>query len=284
MTDFQLQPGGLVSTGELAALVARADGRQRGLAGPELEAYVAEHKVSDQTIRNYIRRGVVKPAQTDGRRMLFDPDVAVGAVLANRPERRHGGRRRGSGRRKSTPQPAGAFRAAADYREAVDRIVARADEGVRPVQALPAEALLNLTADELRALLAHADPVGITPACLDRLETTLKIKALERKQAAEDGKLMEAEAARKAWAETLRGVKTALDGLPARVSDRVAMAAWVSPETVDRLVADLHAAGVAGAVLDRVRETLAPPAELVARVRVLIADEVRGVSERLAGG
>jgi len=285
MSGFALEPdAGLVSPGELAALVARADGRARGLKGAALETFVAEHTPTDQTIRNYARENRVPSTRGPHGRFLFDPAIAVEAVRANRPERKHGGKRRNAGRKARTATPDRAFRQAADYRATIDRVTARAKDGVRPLQALPAEALLNLTADELKIILGHADAAGIGQACLDRLETLLKIQALERKQAVENGRLLEADAALKAWSDAQRAARLRIDQLPARVADRVAQAAWVSPEAVDRLAKELAQAGVSGGLIDRLRETLAPPAELHARVRAVIADEVRGVCERIAGG
>lgn len=280
MTDFQLEPDrGLVSPSELATLVAREEARRTGQR-PD-----AVTPATDQTIRNYARRGVVTPAETTpGGRMLFDPAVAVDAVLANRPERRHGGRRRGSGRKKDRPRPAPAFRVAADAAAALEEIRDRADKGVRPRNALPPEFLLNLTPDEARAILAHADAVGVTTACLDRLETVLKVQALERKQAVEAGKLIDADDALRAWTEKQRAVRAEIDRLPGRAADRVAQAAWVSPEAADRLIKAMADAGCGHELLEAARATMAPPPELIARVRALIADEVRGACGRIAGG
>lgn len=284
MTDFQLEPGGgRVGSKELAAIIAREDGREQGLKGPELEAFVSNHAPTTQTIRNYANNGRLD-AERDGRGdFTFDPAVAVAQFRANRRQAMHGGKRRKAGRRKKTPAPSREFREAADYAGVVQRITGRAKEGLRPVDAVDIRHLLNCTPDELRILLAHGSALGITPAGLDLLETILKVQALERKQAVEAGKLIEADAALKAWGDRQRAIQSQIAGLPGRVADRVAQIAWLSPEVVDRLVAELHAAGVPGPVLDKVRETLAPPGELTARVRAVIGDEVRGVGERIAG-
>jgi hypothetical protein len=285
MSDFRLDPGGgRVGSKELAGLVAREDGRARGLKGPELEAFVANHAPTTQTIRNYAADGRLTAERDTAGQFVFDPDVAVKEFLANRKQSTHGGRRRKAGRRKAAPKPAAAFREAADHADTIERIRERAKQGLRPVDAVDVTRLLNCTPDELRILLHHGAALGITPASLDLLETTLKVQALERKHAIEAGKLIEADAALKAWGDKQRAVSTQINALPGRVADRVAQIAWVSPETVDRLVADLHAAGTTGPILDRVREALAPPGELTARVRAVIADEVRGVGERIAGG
>jgi hypothetical protein len=285
MADFRLEPGGgRVGSKELAAMVAREDGRMRGLKGPELENFVANHAPTTQTIRNYAADGRLTAERDTAGQFVFDPAVAVAEFLANRKQSTHGGRRRKAGRRKAAPKPAAAFREAADYADTVERIRERATQGFRPVDAVDVTRLLNCTPDELRILLHHGAALGITPAGLDLLETTLKVQALERKQAVEAGKLIEADAALKAWGDKQRAVQGQINGLPARVADRVAQIAWVSPETVDRLVAELHAAGVPGATLDRVREALAVPGELTARVRAVIADEVRELGARVASG
>lgn len=284
MAAFELEPDpGLVSPGELAVLVAREDGRAQGLKGPELEGFVGEHALTDQTIRNYAKEQRVPVARLVNGRYLFDPAVAVEAVRANRPQPTHGGKRRKAGRRKRTPAPEQAFSDAADYRDTVDEMRERADEGRRPPAALPVETLLNLNAEQLRIVLAHGDAAGAGQASLDRLERTLKIQALERKHAVEAGRLMDADAAERAWTATQRAVKSQLDGLPARVADRLAQAAWVSPETVDLIVRDLHAAGVPADTLDTVRGALAMPNGLAGRIRAVVADEVRAVGERIAG-
>lgn len=285
MTDFQLEPGGgKVGSVELAVLIAREDGKAQGLKGPALEAFVATNAPTDQTIRNYAKAGRIAATKDHAGRFLFDPVEGVAQFRANRVQATHGGKRRKAGRPKKTPPPARQFREAADYGSAVRRINARADEGVRPLQAVDITRLLNCTPDELRILLNHGSALGITPASLDLLETTLKVQALERKQAVDAGKLIEADAALKAWSEKQRSIKTQIDGLPARVADRVAQIAWVSPEIVDRIVKDLHTAGVGSGTLDTVRELLAPPGELTGRVRAVIADEVRELGERVAGG
>lgn len=261
----------LVRSADLAKAVARRTG---------------EKPVSSQTIANWAERGVVTVAETgeDGTRW-FDLDTAVDEAVANRPSPRHGGARRNAGRKPDEPAADPAIRAAADAGAARDTVRARHQEDAnqRPPNAVPLAELANITLDELQRLIAFVgvDALGISQVGLERLEYLGKIKAQQRAEAEQAGRLVRAEDLQDRWNEALRRIARIIESTPARVIDALLPLAYPSPEQVDRMIRKLKELGADKAMLDAARDAVSVPPELSNRLLSVVRDEIRGTQQAI---
>lgn len=267
---------GLVRSSAFGRLVAEAQGRvSAGGDGPPVT-----RPYSDQSVRNWRDAGYVTPVHRDARGCWYDPDDAA-ALAAKLPEPTHGGPREGAGRKKTTPGPGPLERIADDARrcrDALDRFeheeaaVAAgeldADDPGRKRTTVD-ELLVGFDVDELRLLLASdllTGSMALTGAKHKLFNEALKSRKMLLEIRAEEGTLVAADDVVRAWAAALAPVRSELERLPAALAAPVADAAWVPPETVDRLCSLLHREGVDPDTLEVVRNELARPLDLTARL------------------
>lgn len=244
-------------------------------------AYAERAGVSEQTVRNWVRKGVIPAASR--RPLRIDPATADTALAAHRRANGHGGRRPGSGRPPGTKNPAPARPDAPPTPiEARAAVARRAAEGTTPADAVRLAEILNVTHDELVALVHFADEAGLTQQGLDRLKSIEDIRRRRRENMIAEGRLVDADAARAAMTDAHQRVKGRLEGLGRRVAAAVADIAWVAPETVDEIADLVRAAGGDGDTERAARDLLARPDDLAAAVAAAIENEVRAAMRAIA--
>jgi len=173
------------------------------------------HGVTDQTARNWIRRGL--PAEHDAADGSYRIDPAKGDawVKTNVGEAPHGGKRRGAGRKKKRRRDGdgdepGAMLLGGD-REGVD---AYDEEQVKKIlKSVP------LTDPEF---VVKAMSMGISASQADRIVKLLRAGTEACEQAARRGELVEASVVAAQWSAHLRRVRQMVETIPLLAAERVA--------------------------------------------------------------
>lgn len=251
-----------------------------------------ETPFSDETVRGWVRKGLLKVASTNGRGRLFNPAHAP-AVAQNLPQPKHGGARRNAGRKKKHGTTDGAplsqeMKKAAEAREALDAIKQRIDDehDPDPDKAVHVSELLGFTRDELRAILAvfGTGHHGLSPAKVGLLKDLVELQYKEKRLAVENGELVKKSEIIDAVRKSHAPVVEMLDQLPSSLTNELAPRVWITDVQVDRLLSMVYATlerlGVdpkhpeAIAMLDTLRAELRRPESLMATMRAIIGTAV----------
>lgn len=162
---------------------------------------------SDQTVYNLESMGM-KPVKTsaDGAK-LWDPAAAAEFREKHAPEMRHGGKREGAGRKKKDPDEAGG---AETMTAMFDRAVAIRDAvGSGPI---------DLESAYGEQILERAMKGDVPRAEVITLKEAVEIRTALLEYRRREGSMVDAEAVRTAVGQHLRTVRTAVEGLAARVA------------------------------------------------------------------
>lgn len=235
-------------------------------------AFGRRHGKSAQTVRNWIRAGVIPAA---GPPYMIDPARADAALEAHQRANGHGGARPGAGRppkaREEQVTPIGAL----------TEIRRRHAEGETPADALALDYVINCTQAELEAVCCFSEEMRVTQAGLDRQKTIQEIRRRKRENDLAESRLVDAGRVRAEIADSHAVIVARLEELPGKIAR--AAAVWVPPETVDEVVDLVRAAGGDEDAARAVRAMLARPDGLGESVRAAAEAEVKRIREKIAG-
>lgn len=265
---------GLVGPTRIAELVAEYQGR--------------ETPYSDQSVRNWVKKGYLKPAGSNKRGKLYNP-AHVPAIAQNLPSPKHGGARRNAGRKKQVESTDNApltkeMKKAAEARDAAEAFLERIKnhEEPPPDEAVHVSELLGFTRQELRAILAMygVREHSISPAKVDLLNKLLDLKFKDQRLEKENGELVEKSAMIDAIKDTHRPVVEMLSQLPATLLSELNPWVWLNQAAVNAVMSRVNAAlselgldqsnETVRAMLDTLRADISRPPSLDATLRALI--------------
>lgn len=247
--------------------------------------------VSDQTVRNHASKLGGEHARKHAKAGWRFRPSAVEVWKHVVPSARKGGKRRGSGRKKTLGERP-LTKAAADVSHAKqairDRLTRDPETGelphVDPTKLMRTIDVLRCTREELALIVsfAHIDESLLSDAQKRSLREAVDLKAADLKLEKEMGTLVPVEGIARAWGEESRRIRDQVETIGRRVSKPIASSCWVSDEVVAAVCRMLKEHGVEGGVVTAVADMLAPPADLVGRVRGFIDEEVQRVMDSIA--
>ena len=253
--------------------------------------FAARHGKTEQTIRNWIRKGTI-PAIKVGRTHIIESDKADAALAAHKRGNGHGGGRANAVRPKqgsTDTKPRGGTAATQTESETLTPIEIQAEikrhaaEGTVPDGAATLSEALNFRPEWIDAIVAMAGPLGVTQQKLDQRKTTEDIRRRMRENLVAEGKLVDAEKARAAFAAEADRVRTQLETLPGRIAASVAAVAWPTNESIDAVADLMAAAGCDADTVRAMRELLAVPDDLRDAVVAIAEQEVNRVRSEIGG-